>query len=92
MSEVELKPDRNSPSIPEVGGDPASHTRVLQAMRETVMIGVRHTGDIEQSFVRVSELVALGIAELQGGRLLVRVDTATEDTGTSSDIRSAPIN
>lgn len=71
MSEFSLVANRASPAIPIVGADAQSHTRVLQLMREAVMLGERRTSNLEASFVRVSELVALGLVEIQGSKLVV---------------------
>jgi hypothetical protein len=71
MSEFPLVANRESPSLPEVGDDIDGHTRILRAVRECVMIGERRTKNLLSSFVRVSEIVDLGLAEVQGGRLVV---------------------
>ena len=71
MNEFPLVANRESPSLPEVGDDLDGHTRILRAVRECVMIGERRTKNLLSSFVRVSEIVDLGIAEVQGGRLVV---------------------
>jgi hypothetical protein len=49
--------------------DPSTHLPVLQQLKEVVEIGQRLRGDPADSFVRVSELVKLGLARLVNGTL-----------------------
>jgi hypothetical protein len=49
--------------------DPRTHFPVLVQLKEVVEIGQRLRGDPNDSFVRVSELVSLGIARLVNGTL-----------------------
>lgn len=79
MNEFPLVANRESPTIPEVGEDIDGHTRALKAVRECVMVGERRTKNLLASFVRVSEIVDLGIAEIQGGRLVVATVSGDDD-------------
>lgn len=56
-------------AIETPGQDPASHLPVLKQLKEVAEIGQRLRGDPLDSFVRVSELVKLGIARLVNGTL-----------------------
>lgn len=90
MSEFPLTTSNRVPSIPEIGADLASHTRALEAIREILQVAGRRSGDRGESFVRVSELVALGIAEIQAGRLVVRRPTPPQVLTTGE--RDALVN
>lgn len=67
---ISTKPNRAYPSLPDVGGTPESHTHVLRAMREAIEIHERRTGNYLDSFVRVRELIDLGLAQVQGTQIL----------------------
>lgn len=79
MSSILLKSDRKSPSLQTIGGDIASHTRALEAIRDILQIRERRTGDLLNSFVRVQELIDLGIVRIVGGN---RVELALDPTAT----------
>lgn len=66
MGNIRLKASRNYPSIPAVTGDVDNHTLVLQAMREALEVGQRRTNDLLNSYVRVQELIDLGLITLEG--------------------------
>ena len=66
MSQISFKPNKAYPSIPTVGETLESHSRALEAIREAVQIHERRTKDHLDSFVRVSELVDLGLISLDG--------------------------
>jgi hypothetical protein len=66
-SRIRLGPNRRFPSIPAVTDDPRNHTQVLMALKEAVEVGKRDTTDILNSYVRVRDLVDLGILSLDGG-------------------------
>ncbi len=61
-----LKGNRKYPSIPVVNDDPRNHTQVLMAMKESLEIGQRRTTDLLNSFIRVQDLVDLGIIDIAG--------------------------
>lgn len=66
MSSILLLPSRKYPALPGVGNDLASHTRVLEALREAVQTHERRNADKLASFVRVQDLIDLGAARLIG--------------------------
>lgn len=64
---LDLRPNRKYPNLPSITNDPASHRDALRAVTEALNIGQRRTADILSSFIRVSDLVDLGLIELSGG-------------------------
>jgi hypothetical protein len=66
VAQIKLKPSKAYPSVPAIVGTTESHTRALQAIREGLEIGQRRTKNILDSYVRVKELVDLGIIQLDG--------------------------
>lgn len=66
MSSIILLPSRKYPTLPGVGNDLPSHTRVLEALREAVQTHERRNSDRLASFVRVQDLIDLGAAQLVG--------------------------
>lgn len=80
MSSILLTASRKYPAIPTVGGDVVSHTKVLEALRDAVQIHERRTGDRRSSFVRIKDLIDLGVVRLVGDN---RIELAVvSDTGT----------
>lgn len=67
MSSGIFKSNNKYPTIPTITADPKSHTAALQAMAEALSIHERRTKDLDNSFVRVKELVDLGLITLVGG-------------------------
>src|SRR5688572_26271948 len=63
------KPTRISPAIPNVGTDPISHSNVLRAIKECIEIHERSTGNPLDSFMRLRELVDLGILVVNGTQI-----------------------
>lgn len=63
---LRLKANRRFPSIPVVVDDAKNHTQVLMAMKEALDIGQRRTGDLFNSFVRVEDLIDLGLITIEG--------------------------
>ena len=55
------------PGIPNPSDDPKQHTQVLRVLKEGLEIGQRLRGDPLDSFVRLRELVDLGIVRDVGG-------------------------
>ena len=66
MSQISFRPNKAYPSIPTVGDTLESHSRALEAIREAVQIHERRTKDVLESFVRVSELIDLGLISVDG--------------------------
>jgi hypothetical protein len=72
---LKLSANRKYPNIPQISDDPKSHTRALIAIAEILEIGNRRTKDLNNSFVRVGELIDLGLITVQGNvNSLVGVD------------------
>jgi hypothetical protein len=63
---LRLKANRRFPSVPVVVDDPKNHTQVLMAVKEALDIGQRRTGDLLNSFVRVEDLIDLGLITIEG--------------------------
>lgn len=63
---LRLKANRKYPSIPVVVDDPKNHTQVLMAVKEALDIGQRRTNDLFNSFIRVSDLIDLGLITVEG--------------------------
>jgi hypothetical protein len=63
---LRLKANRRFPSIPVVVDDPANHTQVLMAVKEALDIGQRRTSDLLNSFIRVEDLIDLGLITIEG--------------------------
>lgn len=66
MPQLSFRPNRAYPSIPTISGDVQSHTNALYAIREAIDIHERRTKNYLDSFVRVQELVDLGLITLDG--------------------------
>lgn len=66
--------------------DPKHHSDILRALREAVEQAQRIRGDKRKSFVRVEELIALGLADEYGNPL----PPIVESLGTASDATVAP--
>lgn len=63
---LRLKANRRFPSIPVVVDDARNHTQVLMAVKEALDIGQRRTGDLLNSFIRVEDLIDLGLITIEG--------------------------
>ncbi len=81
MSSILLLPDRKSPGLTSIGNDVASHTRALEAIRDVLAVRERHTRDKLSSFVRVKELIDLGLVRVVGGN---RIELASSSSGGSA--------
>jgi hypothetical protein len=66
MAGISFRPSKAYPSIPTVGETLESHSRALEAIREAVQIHERRTKDVLESFVRVQELIDLGLVSVDG--------------------------
>ncbi len=74
MVDIVLKANRKTPGITTIGNDLESHTRALQAIAEAIAIHERRTKNLLASFVRVEELVDLGVLDLEGTTLTLGDD------------------
>lgn len=63
---LRLKANRRFPSIPVVVDTAENHTQVLMAVKEALDIGQRRTGDLMNSFIRVQDLIDLGLITIEG--------------------------
>jgi hypothetical protein len=64
-----FKANRKFPNPITVTDDPKSHTLALQQIIEALNIGQRRTKEIDSSYVRVHELVDVGLIETVGNQL-----------------------
>lgn len=64
-----FKGNRRYPNPVTVTEDPRSHTLALQQIIEALNTGQRRTKDIQNSFVRLHELVDVGLIEIVNGQL-----------------------
>jgi hypothetical protein len=63
---LRLKANRRFPSLPVVTDNPKNHTQVLMAVKEALDIGQRRTSDLLNSFIRVEDLIDLGLITIEG--------------------------
>lgn len=81
-----LKANRRFPNPITVTDDPKSHTLALQQVIEALNIGQRRTKEVSSSYVRVSELVDMGLIEVVGNQLkLTNTGAAAAGGGTTLD-------
>lgn len=80
MAGVSFKSNRAYPSIPSITGEVSSHTEALLAMKEAIEIHERRTANYLDSFVRLHELVDLGLITLKGDRFNVLGPEVTDNT------------
>ena len=94
MGTLKLKATRNYPSIPAVTGDVQNHTLVLSAIREALETGQRRTNDLLNSFVRVQELIDLGLVALEGNSssIIGSVATGGSTVGALNDLTDVIIS
>jgi hypothetical protein len=64
-----FKANRKFPNPITVTDDPKSHTLALQQVIEALNIGQRRTKEVQSSYVRVHELVDVGLIEVVGNQL-----------------------
>lgn len=80
-----FKANRKFPNPITVTDDPKSHTLALQQVIEALNIGQRRTKEINSSYVRVHELVDVGLVEIVGNQLkLTNAGTAAVAAGASA--------
>lgn len=77
-----FKANRRYPNPVTVTEDTKSHTQALQQIVEALNVGQRRTRDIDNSFVRLKELVDIGLIEVVNGNLKL-INSGT-GTGTST--------
>lgn len=83
MSSILLTASRKYPAIPTVGGDVVSHTKAIEALRDAVQTHERRTNDKLSSFVRIKELIDLGVVRLIGdNKVELAVVSSTGETGS----------
>lgn len=66
MSSILLLPSRKYPSISSVGADVQSHTKALESIVAAIQTHERRDSDKLASFVRVQDLIDLGLCRLIG--------------------------
>lgn len=64
-----FKANRKFPNPATVTDDPKSHTLALQQIIEALNVGQRRTKEVMSSYVRVHELVDVGLVEIVGNQL-----------------------
>lgn len=80
-----FKGNRKYPNPVTVTDDPKSHTLALQQIIEALNTGQRRTRDIGNSFVRLQELVDVGLIEIVGNQLkLTNAGSALATGGASA--------
>ncbi len=68
-----------------------NHTTVLRQAKESIEVGQRLRGDVNDSYVRVSELVALGLATIANGQVQLTGGAAAGlPSGPPSSIPAPP--
>jgi hypothetical protein len=80
VTDIVLKANRKTPGVTTIGNDLESHTRALQAISESLAIHERRTKNLLSSFVRVEELIDLGLLDYAGNTLSLSADISG-DTG-----------
>ena len=65
MGQLDTGPSRGYPSLPSPGDDLRSHKAALEAIIEAIRIHERRTKNIDDSFVRVSDLNDLEITTIE---------------------------
>lgn len=76
-----FKGNRKYPNPATVTDDPRTHTLALQQIIEALNVGQRRTRDLQNSFVRLHELVDVGLIEIVNGQLKL---TNSGSGGTTS--------
>ena len=86
MPQIVFKPNRAYPSVPTIGNDLNSHSRAIEAICEAMAIHERRTKEVLDSFVRVGELVDIGLIDVDGA--IVTDDGSDTDASTSHNHNS----
>ena len=84
MVDITTKPNRRYPSLPEPGDDIKSHSEFLRAVKAAVQTHERRDRDILHSFVRLGELVDLGMIKVQGGQIVLEPGFAAAVSGATA--------
>jgi len=71
MAKVTTNATRAYPSLPEPGTSIESHSALLRELRQGVEIHERRTNNYLDSFIRVRDLVDLGIIKVQGDQIVL---------------------
>jgi hypothetical protein len=80
-----FKANRKFPNPITVNDEPRSHTLALQQIIEALNIGQRRTREVGSSYVRVQELVDVGLIEIVGNQLkLTNTGSAAVAGGASA--------
>lgn len=79
-----FKANRKFPNPVTVTDDPKSHTLALQQIIEALNVGQRRTKEINSSYVRVHELVDVGLVEIVGNQLKLTNAGAAVAAGVSA--------
>lgn len=85
MNSISLKANRKYPSLPGVGNTADSHVNLLNQIREAIATHERRSGDVMSSFLRLQELIDLGLATRQGDKLILN-DFATGGGGGATTL------
>ncbi len=88
---LRLKGSRKYPNVPIITDDPAVHTAALVALKESMEIGQRRTPDLFNSFVRVQDLLDLGLIDLKGNTQSV-VGADLSQIANIGDLSGAALN
>jgi len=89
---ISIKANRAYPSLPAPGSSLEAHTRLLEALKEAVEIHERRIPNAYlDSFVRLRELVELGLLEVRGGQITSAVEAGGGGGGAvvSTQLRGA---
>jgi len=87
---ISIKANRAYPSLPAPGSSLEAHTRLLEALKEAVEIHERRIPNAYlDSFVRLRELVELGLLEVRGGQITSAVEAGGGGAVVSTQLRGA---
>lgn len=87
---LRLKASRKFPSVPAVKQDVMNHTEVLLALKEAAEIGQRRTGDVLSSYIRVQDLIDLGLITFEGNTTAI-VGADLSEIADIGDLSAAAI-
>jgi hypothetical protein len=83
MKTLRLVPSRASPAVPGVDGSTQSHLVALKVLTEHAETGARRTQDVLNSYVRVRDLVDLGVIRVDDDTLAVTMPPLAPSMTTS---------
>lgn len=86
---ITFKPYKAFPAIPTIGDDVESHTKVLEAVKEALLLHQRQANMPLDSFVRLRELVDAGVLTMVPGTETLAASAAPEAT-TDHGLLSGP--